>query len=154
MLVIRQADERDAQACSAVLCASIRELCAADHNGDANLIARWIANKTPAHMARWAADPGVVLFLAEHDGATAGVGSISRDGEVLLNYVAPAHRFSGVSWAMLAHLEAALRERGVGTARLTSTKTAHRFYRAAGWVDVGDPEVTFGIAGYPMAKVL
>jgi GNAT superfamily N-acetyltransferase len=154
MLSIRRADERDAEACSEVLCASIRELCLADHNGDAELIARWLANKTPEHMARWMANPRVVLFLAERDGAPAGVGSIHLDGEVLLNYVAPAHRFTGVSRAMLAHLETALRERDIAMARLTSTKTAHPFYRKAGWVDINQPEVMFGIKGYPMEKEL
>jgi GNAT superfamily N-acetyltransferase len=154
MLSIRQAGERDAAACSEVLCASIRELCLADHKGDAELISRWIANKTPQHIARWAANPRIVLFLAELDGVPVGVGSISDEGEVLLNYVAPAYRFSGVSRAMLAHLEAALRERGISTARLTSTKTAHQFYRSAGWTDTAEPEVMFGIEAYPMEKEL
>ena len=154
MLSIRQADEQDAQACSEVLCASIRELCLADHNGDSELIARWIANKTPEHLARWAANPGVILVLATRDSVPAGVGSISKDGEVLLNYVAPSHRFCGVSRAMLTHLEAVLRELGIGTARLTSTKTAHQFYLQAGWVDIGEPETMFGVEGYPMNKEL
>lgn len=152
MLSIREADEKDAEACSKVLCASIRELCLADHNGDAELIARWIADKTPENLARWIADRRSALFLAERDGSAAGVGCISEDGEVLLNYVAPAHRFCGVSRAMLAQLEATLRDRGIANARLTSTETAHRFYREAGWVDFGEPEVMFGIKGYPMAK--
>ncbi len=53
MLSIRQADERDAEAFSEVLCASIRELCLADHNGDTECIMQWTANKTPEHVARW-----------------------------------------------------------------------------------------------------
>lgn len=154
MLTIRQAYETDADACSQVLCASIRELCLADHKGDGQLIARWIANKTPENIARWIANPRLVLFFAEHGGSPAGVGCVSEAGEVVLNYVAPAHRFSGVSRAMLAHLEATLRNQGVGNARLVSTETAHRFYRAAAWLDIGEPEVKFGMKGYPMAKRL
>ena len=152
MLSIRQADERDAEAFSEVLCASIRELCLADHNGDTECIMRWTANKTPEHVARWISNPRVTLFLAEREGSPVGVGCISEDGEVLLKYVAPAYRFSGVSRAMLAHLEAVLRERGVRKAKLTSTETAHRFYREASWVDTGKPEITFGIKAYPMKK--
>jgi GNAT superfamily N-acetyltransferase len=154
MLSIRRAQQHDVEACSEVLCASIRTLCVADHKGDAVLIARWVANKTPEQMGRWLANPRVTLFLAESDGAPAGVGCISENGEVLLNYVAPAHRFRGVSRAMLAHLENTLRGRGVRKATLTSTVTAHRFYQSAGWTDVGSPELTFGITGYPMEKEL
>ena len=152
MISIREAEEGDAEACSQVLCASIRELCVADHHRDADLVAQWTANKTPERIVRWVADPHVTLFLAEHDGAPAGVGGVSENGEILLNYVAPLCRFRGVSRAMLAHMEQTLRERGVRMARLTSTETAHRFYRSAGWTDVGDPEVVLGIRGYPMVK--
>jgi GNAT superfamily N-acetyltransferase len=105
-------------------------------------------------MARWIANPRLTLFLAERDGQPAGVGCISEDGEVLLSYVAPAHRFCGISRAILAHAEVALAERGVSKARLTSTETAHRFYREAGWTDVGKPEIAFGLRGYPMEKEL
>ena len=152
MLSIREAEESDAEACSQVLCTSIRELCAADHHGDADLIARWAANKTPERIARWIADPHVTLFLADHDGVPAGVGGVSENGEILLNYVTPIYRFCGVSRAVLAHMEQTLRERGVRKARLTSTETAHHFYRNAGWADVGAPEMVLGIRGYPMEK--
>lgn len=154
MLTIREALEADAETCSRVLCGSIRELCLPDHKGDAGLIARWTGNKTPEGMARWIANPRATLFLAEHDGSAAGVGAISEDGEVLLNYVDPGHRFAGVSRTMLAHLEAALRERGLSMGKLTSTETAHRFYRDAGWRDAGEPQEVFGLKGYPMVKNL
>jgi len=154
MLVIRKAEQADAEACSRTLSASIRELCATDHHDDADLIAQWTANKTPERIARWIADPNVTFFLAERDGAPAGVGSVSAEGEILLNYVAPLHRFCGVSRAMLAHLELTLRDRGVRKAKLMSTATAHRFYRSAGWLDVGSPQLLFGVKGYPMEKNL
>ena len=127
MVKIRQITARDAETLSQVLCASIRELCSADHKNDPELIARWTANKTPEHITRW---------------------------QVLLNYVAPAHRFCGVSRAILTYLEATLAERGISKARLTSTETAHRFYREAGWKDAGEPEIVFGIRGYPTEKEL
>lgn len=154
MITIRRAEVGDAEALSLVLCASIRELCAADHNDDPELIARWTADKTPERVAAWIADPRNTLFVAERDGQPACVGCINAGGEVLLNYVAPAHRFCGVSAAMMAHLEAALRDAGIGTARLTSTKTAYDFYRRAGWADAGAPETVFGVTGYPMEKSL
>lgn len=154
MIAIRQAEDRDVETLSILLCASIRELCTADHNDDPELIARWTADKTPEHVAAWIANPRNTLFVAERDGQPACVGCINAGGQVLLNYVAPAHRFRGVSAAMLAHLEAVLADRNIDTARLTSTKTAHRFDRDAGWADVGESETVFGITGYPMEKKL
>jgi GNAT superfamily N-acetyltransferase len=154
MVKICHITARDAETLSQVLCASIRELCSADHKNDPELIARWTANKTPEHITRWIANSGLTLVLADRDGQPAGVGGISEDGQVLLNYVAPAHRFCGVSRAILTHLEATLAERGISKASLTSTETAHRFYRKAGWMDVGEPEIVFGIKGYPMEKEL
>lgn len=154
MITVRKPVYDDADVLSAVLCASIRELCSADHHNDQNVIAQWTANKSPEHMIKLLANPRLALFVAEVDQEVSGVGCISLGGEVLLNYVAPAHRFCGVSKALLDHLENALAEHGVSRATLTSTKTAHRFYRAAGWTDCGEPETVFGLTGYPMEKII
>lgn len=154
MIRIRQVTDSDAETLNEILCASIRELCSADHKNDPELIARWTADKTPGHIARWLTNPRITLVIAEREESPAGVGCVGEDGEVLLNYVAPAHRFCGVSRAVLAHLEAALTARGVSKARLTSTETAHRFYREAGWIDAGEPQIVFGIRGFPMEKEL
>jgi len=47
-----------------------------------------------------------------------------------------------------------MRERGTTTSRLTSTQTAHAFYRAMGWSDAGPPETDHNVPGFPMRKVL
>ncbi|MGI9508749.1 MAG: GNAT family N-acetyltransferase [Geminicoccaceae bacterium] len=153
MISIRPATVKDAETLSRVLCGSIRLLCGADHKNDPTLVANWTANKTPEQMKRWVADPKVTIVLAERNGQAAGVGCSSSDGEILLNYVIPEHRFCGVSKAIMSHLEAALAASFVRS-KLTSTETAHRFYRDAGWVDVGEPVDVFGLRGYPMEKVL
>jgi hypothetical protein len=101
--------------------ASIRRLCPADHGGDPDRIAAWCANKTAARFRRWLADPHTRLFVAELDGRIAAVGSVSTDGEVLLNYVAPRARFRGASSALLARLEAELAALGHAEGRLEST---------------------------------
>jgi GNAT superfamily N-acetyltransferase len=153
-ITIRPALPADAQQLSTVLCDSIRELCAADHGKDEAIIARWLANKTPEQMLRWLANPNITVLLAEREGAPAGVGCASRSGEILLNYVAPQHRFAGVSKAMLAVLETWLARQGVAVGRLSSTRTAHRFYLAMGWQDAGAPETQFGVGAMPMQKAL
>jgi GNAT superfamily N-acetyltransferase len=137
---------------SAVLTASIRELCRADHRDDPRLIARWMANKTPAGVGAMLANPGLHLFVAEHGGQLAAVGAIfPAKREVALNYVDPAYRFAGLSRALLAAMEDAL---GRGEARLDSTVTAHRFYCAAGWQDADGATGHFGLPSRPMRKVL
>jgi len=152
-LGIRRAVIEDAVACSAVLCASILELCTADHQGDDQLITRWIENKTPETLRRWIQSPEATIYVVEIDHHIVGVGGVSGS-EVALNYVSPDRRGSGVSTAMLKELEKVLFDEGVRVAQLTSTRTARDFYRKAGWLDSGEPVESLGILGYPMRKTL
>ncbi len=126
---------------SRVLVASITDLCAADHHDDAAFLARWLHNKSPEMVGRMLANPRLSLFVAERDGAVAAVGAIEGADSVALNYVAPAHRFVGVSSALLAALEAEMARRGASVGRLVSTLTAERFYRSRGWMDDTGAEV-------------
>ena len=154
MITVRPAIAADIAEMSRVLTASITDLCGADHQNDAARVARWTANKTEAGVAQMLANPDQTLFVAERDGALAAVGAVNRGGEVTLNYVDPGHRFMGVSGALLEAMEAELGSRGVAEAKLVSTGTAHRFYRAAGWTDAGEPQDHAGMLCYPMTKRL
>ncbi len=151
MITVRRAGPADAGAMSEVLVASIRELCTADHRGDPAILAGWLANKTPDRIAQWLTDPAGTILVAERNGEIAAVGGVSAAREITLNYVAPAHRFAGVSTALLGALEAAL---GPGPATLTSTATAHPFYRARGWSDAGGRDIFAGMTVFPMRKML
>jgi GNAT superfamily N-acetyltransferase len=152
VITVRPATDADIAAMSEIMTASIRDLCAADHKDDPAAIARWTANKTPAGVAEMLANHDALFFLAERDGAPAAVGSIHLAvREIGLNYVHPAHRFAGVSKALLAALEDAL---GPGDARLDSTATAHGFYLSCGWADAGPVGGRFGLTDYPMTKRL
>lgn len=154
-MIIREARPSDAEAMSTLLIASITELCVADHHGDTSAIAAWTANKSPGEISKWFANSHSRLFVAENDGGLLGVGGYSDSGEVILNYVAPAARFRGVSRAMLAHIEAEMVAEGFSQARLDSTATAHRLYRAAGWQDQGTGEQKFcGVSCLAMTKRL
>jgi GNAT superfamily N-acetyltransferase len=150
---IRDATPDDAEAACAVLRASISRLCGADHGNDPAILSRWLGNKTPEIVAGWARQPGNSLLVAVDGNAVLAVGSVTDDGEITLNYVAPQARFRGISRAMLAALEARAAERGNSRCTLTSTETAHRFYLAGGYVDDGPPAGKFGTrSGYPMSK--
>jgi len=154
LIAVRPAEPGDAAAAAAVMRASIRRLCAADHGEDPDRVAAWCANKTAAHFRRWLADPDTRLFVAELDGRIAAVGSVSTDGEVLLNYVAPRARFRGASSALLARLETELASLGHAEGRLDSTATARAFYLARGWTDAAPPATWRGMPAWPMRKPL
>ena len=149
---VRDATSEDAEAACAVLRASIIELCAADHNNDAILLERWLANKQPDIVAGWITDNSLLVAVDDDDSILA-VGSVNDAGEITANYVSPHARFRGVSRALLAALEARAAERGNTACHLHSTETAHRFYLANGYADDGEPIRKFGMnSGYPMSK--
>ncbi len=152
---IRDAIPEDAAEACAVLRRSIIELCIADHHNDPAILARWLSNKTPEIVASWVAKPDSSVLVAVEGGAILGVGAVTDDGEITLNYVSPAARFRGVSRALLGALEARAIERGNSRCRLISTETARRFYRSAGYIEDGPPQHKFGsTSSIPMSRHL
>jgi GNAT superfamily N-acetyltransferase len=155
LMKIRDARVVDAPAACHVLRRSIIELCAADHRNDPAILAKWLANKTPEIVASWITQPGNSVLLVVESGDILGVGSVTDAGRITLNYVSPDARFRGVSRALLNALETRAAERGNTRCTLSSTETARRFYRAAGYVEAGPPASEFGTrSGYPMTKDL
>jgi GNAT superfamily N-acetyltransferase len=142
---IRRARADEAEAICAVLRRSIAELCVADHQNNDVWLADWLANKTPANVAGWIADPDNCMLVAvsgaaDEPGAETilGAGCVKRSGAIVLNYVSPDARFQGVSRAMLARMEQEARAHGCREVTLTSTLTAHNLYLAAGYTDRDD----------------
>lgn len=64
-----------------------------DHGGDAAAVASWTANKTPEAFLGWLDQAGSSLFVATMDGTVAGVGMITHNAKIMLNYVSPPHQF-------------------------------------------------------------
>lgn len=154
-VVVRNARSEDAAACAAVMRNSIRELCAADHGNRDDVLAGWLANKTPDVVAGWILNENTIFVIAEIEGEIAGVGSATRSGEITLNYVDPGARFKGVSTAMLAALEDRLSALVLNRVHLTSTNTALAFYRARGYVPDGPPKAWAGDTEvHPLVKAL
>ncbi|WP_297768599.1 GNAT family N-acetyltransferase [uncultured Roseovarius sp.] len=58
---------------------------------------------------------------------------ITQHGDVLLNYVDPTYRCSGISKAILNSLEYHACMSGLNRCRVESTETAALFYRACGY---------------------
>jgi GNAT superfamily N-acetyltransferase len=132
-LRIRIATHADAELGIDILRRSIRELCRMDHGGNDTVIAAWLSNKTPAMWHEWVDRDDATLYVAVEFDQILGVAMVAHDGEVMLNYVSPDARWCGVSKALLAQMEAAARAAGLTHCTLSSTKTAHGFYEAAGY---------------------
>ena len=152
---IREAIPADAGEVCRVLTRSITELCEADHHGDPALLAAWLSNKTPEIVAAWMRRTDVSYLVAIEQGAIAAVGAVTDGGAILLNYVSPDARFRGASRELLAAMEARAADHGATVCNLISTETAHRFYLARGYEEIGEPVRKIGMdSGYPMSKVL
>lgn len=153
---VRSARDDDAEAAARLLRRSIRELCTPDHHCDPAAVRPWLANKRPEIFREWLARPENIIVVATGgNGALLGVAGANRGGEITLNYVDPQARFMGISTKLVADLERRLVELGRRECRLSSTQTAHRFYRARGYLDAGPPEPSFGgMAALPMLKTL
>jgi GNAT superfamily N-acetyltransferase len=97
-------------------------------------------------------NPGGVIVAADPDGI-AGVGTVLPDGRIAVNYVAPRARFRGISKALIGAMEARAAELGHTSCTLTSTVTAHGFYRRQGYRDDGPPDTSFGgKPAFPMRR--
>lgn len=157
-LTFRLARPEDAPAASEVICASIRHLCTADHQGDPDAIASWLSNKSPDGLAAMIDDPFATVWLAERERSIVAVGQTTRPGhaegagKITLNYVVPAARHTGASSALLSVMETSLAAEGITRAYLTSTETALKFYLAHGWQPSAPPRKGRWIVGHPLEK--
>lgn len=141
---IRKAKISDAIDASTVLKRLIAELCRADHGDDPAKIATWTANKTPEEWISWLQQTDVTIYVAVLKDRITGVGAVTSNGEVRPNYVSPDARYCGVSKALLTRMEEDTLAVGVMSCTLESTKTAFRFYCAAGYHPMGDGSIEGG----------
>ncbi len=132
--------------------ASIQQLCSLDHKDDPAILDAWLANKTPENVALWLSNPDAHLLVAEVAGVILGVGFVTTGGEVVLNYVSPRARSTGVSTALLDAMERIAWRDGNPRVSLDSTVTAHRFYERRGYRDIGASHEMFGLTAFPMNK--
>src|SRR4051812_35739357 len=144
-MLIHCARNEDAIPAADVVRRSITELCGEEYREDAQVLARWLANKTPEDFRRWIGSTDRLVCVAVGtDGRLAAVGMVAWRGEILLNYVAPEARFLGVSKALMAHMEDHLRVRGAEIVTLHSTHIARGFYLSLCYEEVGRMVSRFG----------
>lgn len=104
--------ESDGQEGICIIRRSILELCFEDHGNDKCAIQEWITNKNVESWKAWLHSSQSKVLVGEIDGVLAGVGMISRKGELFLLYVDPKYRFSGMSKSILFSLEATAKNWG------------------------------------------
>lgn len=150
---IRPATTDDAANICALIRRSITECCADDHQGDPELLKAWLRNKTVASVEAWLSDHEAHGIVGERGGVVHGFG-LSRGDQVLLCYVTPEARFTGLGKALLQTLERHAVAQGLSTLRLDSTRTAEAFYRRNGFLPTGPAVQAFGLRGQPMSKAV
>jgi GNAT superfamily N-acetyltransferase len=150
---IRHAVISDATAACEVVRRSIIELCYGDHHDDPDILAAWLANKTPANFERWIVSEQHIAIAAEIDGALVGFGLLNLQGTIALLYVSPDARLRGVSKGLLAALEREAIVAGVRELKLESSLTAQPFYSRFGYTPSGAPCKGVGVTTcYPMSR--
>jgi N-acetylglutamate synthase-like GNAT family acetyltransferase len=132
-VVVRRAGVDDTDAIVTVLRRSITELCVADHRNDPGLLGTWLENKTAENVRTWIESPRVFMVVAEVGGAVCGVASMGITGGILLCYLLPEVRSTGVGRALLAVIEAEARMQGIRELSLESTVSARGFYSKHGF---------------------
>jgi GNAT superfamily N-acetyltransferase len=89
------------------------------------------------------------MYVAEEEGSLVGFATWSEaDGIVELEdlFVDPGWRRRGIAAALVDRIAQVLRARGVQRLEVTANPHAMGFYRAAGFIDVGNTDTVFGTA--------
>lgn len=131
---IRPALPDEAEAAIDLVRRSITQLCVEDHQNDFMTMEGWLCNKSAKNMRAWIETPGSFAFVAERGGALVGVGVYTGAGDLLLLYVAPEARFSGVSAALLKHMEDSARALRLPSLHVSASRAARRFFLERGYL--------------------
>jgi N-acetylglutamate synthase-like GNAT family acetyltransferase len=154
-MLVRSACSHDIEEMVSVVRRSITELCVQEYRNDPAVLQRWLENKTPESFRRWIADAKRLVIVAVGGSGILGVGMMSSDGEILLNYVSPDYRFQGVSKELVKVMERHAQSMGVCEVRLLSTRLASHMYSALGYHPIADEASRFGtLPGLVMRKKL
>lgn len=130
---IRPALPDEAEAAIDLVRRSITQLCVEDHQNDPATLQGWLANKSAKNMRAWIETPGCFAFAAEREGQLAGIGVYTGAGDLLLLYVDPNARFSGVSSALLKHMEDSARALRLPSLHVSASRAARRFFLERGY---------------------
>lgn len=156
VLRVRTAQATDAAAACDLLRIAITRTCAPDYGHDPALLAAWLANKTPAHVATWIAAAANHCLVAETegDGTLAGFALVTRKGRIALLHVAPDRLRRGVGSALLAALEQKARAWGLTELRVDGTGSARGFFVQRGYRAGAPVQTSYGIGAVALVRRL
>jgi GNAT superfamily N-acetyltransferase len=137
MTAVRQAQQQDEAKALDVLRRSITELCTSDHGNDPEVLAAWLANKTPEHFMSWLTNLDFFCVVAESGDRLCGVGLLHRSGRISLCYLLPGTQRRGIGTAIYRALEEQAWAWGLRTLNLESSVEARAFYERCGFRRVG-----------------
>ena len=153
-VVIRVAESADAVSACQVLRRAISECCIEDHRNDAATLSAWLGNKTPENVASWFDCGANFSVVAHSDGQLVGVAIMTRQGKIVLFYVAPEMRFTGAGKALLRALEDQATKWTLRNLQVASTLSAQAFYERNGFVVIGTTRSAFGTEAISLFKNL
>ena len=151
-ILVRKFKGTDIQDSLVVLRLAISESCKLDHDGKAERIESWLANKTEQNIIKWMEDTNLHLVAALVNDQVVGVGMCTAAGEISLCYVLPSFQRTGIGKSIVEELEDALRKLGVTRSVLVSTFTVLKFYSHVGYEINGKIINHFGVSGVPMSR--
>jgi GNAT superfamily N-acetyltransferase len=151
---IRKSSPDDAASACKVLRRSIEECCAEDHRNDAAILSAWLGNKTPETVQAWLKCSSTHSVVAVKNNELIGIATVTRQGKIVLCYVAPEARFTGAGKALLQALETQAQEWGLGALQVASTVTAKSFYSRNGFVAGGMTQTPYGAEAISFIKRL
>jgi len=142
---LRQALPHDADAACALLRRAIEHGCAADHGGDAALLAAWLGNKTPQNVQAWFASSTNYAVLAERNGMLAGLALLNQAGKLALCYVQPELARQGVGRALVGAVEERARCWSIRKIHMHCPGSASAFFERLGYLNAGKDRACFGL---------
>jgi ribosomal protein S18 acetylase RimI-like enzyme len=129
VMIIRRASRDDANACWEIRRAAVMSQCAVAYPLDQ--LEEWTGGKASVAFANAVEDH---FHVAMVEGRVAGTGMVNlATGKIDAIFVHPDFMRRGIGAAMVAHLEALARARGLRQVMLDSTLNAAPFYRRLGF---------------------
>ncbi len=129
---IRPADQRDAEAITALIRRTLRVSNAADYS--VTEISRVYAGFSLERVRARIRSQDV--FIAEIDGEIAGTGAYAH-GQLWALFVSPERQRLGLGSLLVDHIEAFARQRGVAQLELSASLTGVEFYERLGYRKLG-----------------
>lgn len=149
---IRRYRPADLDAVIVVFQRAVREVAAKDY--DAAQIAAWSTVDRERWRARRLSRP---TWVAIRGGMVAGFADLEPDGHLDMMFVHPEHQGAGVASRLLATVEAAAREAGLGCLFTEASRTARPFFARRGFQVLAEQQVALRgtvLANFQMQKSL